>query len=216
MTLIGLFDRVNPESCIEGYCGDLNYELTPDCYNSKRAACFNFDTPDTVRFFDEEVFNGFSYYYSVSTYDYGNTAELTSPPNNTQTALYSPRFPEDLLSPFEGEGNWTYIQLNDPETPDYLGPEIYVYPNPLRANEGVPGQEGEMVVFTNLPPESRVRVFTTAGDDVADLGPDLLAGGNIYWNTRNKENESVSPGVYLYKVEMPARQDHWGRLVIMR
>lgn len=215
MTLIGLYDRVNPESCIEGYCGNLNYEIVPECYNSKRAACFDFDTPDTVRFFDEEVYNGFSYYYAVTCYDYGNTA-LSTPQNNNQIAVYSPRYDGDGLSPFDGGGNRTHVQLNEEEAFSEYGPEIYVYPNPLRANEGLPGQEGETVVFTNLPEESRVRVFTTAGDDVADLGPENLAGGNIYWDTRNRENESVSPGVYLYKVEMPTRQDHWGRLVIVR
>ncbi len=215
MTLIGLFDRVNPESCIEGYCGDTSYEIVPECYNSKRAACFDFDTPDSVRFFDGDVFNGFSYYYAVSSYDYGNTA-LSSPQNNSQAPVYSPRWENDGLSPFAGAGNRTHIQLNNEPTFADYGPEIYVFPNPLRANEGLPGQEGETVVFTNLPANSRVWVFTTAGDIVADLGPELMNEGNIEWNTRNKENESVSPGVYMYKVEMPSRQDHWGRLVIIR
>lgn len=215
MTLIGLFDRVNPESCIEGYCGNVNFEIVPECYNSKRAACFNFDTPDTVRFFDEEIYNGFSYYYAVTSYDYGNTAD-TSPVDNRKTAVYSPRYDADGLSPFEGAGNRTFIELNEDPSAAETGDEIYVYPNPLRADEGLPGQEGETVVFTNLPPESRVRVFTPAGDDVINLGPDAMHGGNIYWQTRNHENQSVSAGVYLYKVEMPSREDYWGRLVIIR
>jgi hypothetical protein len=215
MILIGLFDRVNPESCIEGYCGNMNWEIVPQCYNSKRAACFNFDTPDTVRFFDEEIYNGFTYYYAVTSYDYGNTA-LTSPQNSSVTPIYSPRWTGDLLSPYGGSGNRTQILMNDEPTGDAYGEDIYVYPNPLRLDTGFPGEEGERVIFTKLPEGSRVRIFTTSGDDVINLGPDNLFGGNIDWWTRNREGEPVSPGVYLYKVEMPSREDFWGKLVIIR
>jgi hypothetical protein len=215
MVMIGLYDRSNPESCIEGYCGDMSFEVIPQCYNSKRAACFNFDTPDSIRFFDEEIYNGYAYFYAVTTYDYGNTA-LSSAENNSQIPVYSPRWENDTLSPYVGPGNRTHIQLNDPATEATIGEEIYVFPNPLRADAGIPGQEGETVVFTKLPPGSRVRVFTPAGDDVIDLGPETLQDGNIYWGTRNREQERISAGVYLYKVVMPEREDYWGRLVIIR
>jgi len=215
MTLIGVFDRVNPESCIEGYCGNLNWQVLPQCYNSKRAACFNFDTPDTVRFFDEEIYNGFTYNYAVTSFDYGNTA-LTSPENSVSTAIYSPRWTGDELSPYTGPGNHQYIQLDNVATDPQHGEEIYVYPNPLRLDSGLPGQEGQRVVFTNLPEGSRLRIFTTAGDDVINLGPDNLDGGNIYWRSDNRNGEPVSAGVYLYKVEMPSREDYWGKIVIIR
>ena len=215
MTLLGIYDRVNPESCIEGYCGDLSYEIVPQCYVSKRATCFNFDTPDTVRFFDDEVYNGFSYYYAVGTFDYGNTAG-ESPENNTNSMVFSPRFAEDSVSPFSGSGNISFIQINSDAADPAAGETIYVYPNPLRRDAGIPGSEGETVVFTNLPPESWVRVYTTAGDDVMDLGPEAMQAGNTYWDTANREGEPVAPGVYLYKVESPAREDHWGKLIIIR
>ncbi len=215
MALIGIFDRVNPESCIEGYCGNMNWQIIPQCYNSKRAACFNFDTPDSVSFFDEEIYNGFSYNYAISSFDYGNTA-MTTAQNSTAPAIYSPRWSGDGLSPFVGGGNRKFIQMDEQPTPDISDVEIYVYPNPLRLDSGLPGEEGIRVVFTNLPEGARVRVFTTAGDDVINLGPDNLNGGNIYWRTRNRHGEDVSPGVYLYKVEMPHRADFWGKLVIIR
>ncbi len=215
MVLVGLYDRVNPESCIEGYCGNNNFEIIPQCYNSKRAACFNFDTPDTISFFDEEVFNGFSYFYAISSYDYGNTA-LASPTNSSQIAVYSRRWPTDTMSPYDGVGNRTMYRLNNEEAPTSGGEEIYVFPNPLRLDSGLPGQEGQTVTFTNLPPGSRVRVFTPAGDDVINLGSDNQHGGNIFWTTKNRNGDDVSPGVYLYKVEMLQQEDYWGRLVIIR
>ncbi len=215
MVLLGFYDRVNPESCIEGYCGDASYDLSPQCYASKRAACFNFDQPDTIRFFDDEVYNGFSYYYAVGTFDYGNTAQV-SPQNNSNAMVFSPRFPLDENSPFPGAGNRIPVQINSGTADPVAGETIYVYPNPLRRDAGIPGSEGETVVFTNLPPESRIRVFTTAGDDVMNLGPETMQAGNIYWNTRNSEGEPIAPGVYLYKAESPAREEHWGKLVVIR
>ncbi|MFT5232652.1 MAG: photosystem II stability/assembly factor-like uncharacterized protein [Candidatus Krumholzibacteriia bacterium] len=215
MKLLGLYDRVNPEDCFEGYCGDNSLEIVPLCYRAKRAACFDLSNPDTVRFFDEEVYNGFSYFYAVTSFDYGNTA-LTTPQNNTNQMLFSPRFTGDELSLFNGAGNRTLIDVNQPAAVASGGEEIYAYPNPIRAGAGLPRSQGETVVFTNLPDGSRVRVFTTAGDDVINLGPDNQTGGQMYWRTVNRNGESVSAGVYLYKVEMPEREDYWGRIVVIR
>ena len=215
MTLLGLYDRVNRKRVSRATAVTRTTSSTPSATAPKRAACFNFDTPDTIRFFDFEIYNGFSYNYAVTTFDYGNTAELSAQGLNKEM-LFSPRWTGDPDSPFTGEGNTSFTQINAESTDPYNGQEIYVYPNPLRPGAGIPGAEGQQVVFTNLPPESHVRVFTTAGDDVADLGPDLQIGGNIYWDTVNKANESVAAGVYIYKVEMPARQNHWGRLIIIR
>jgi photosystem II stability/assembly factor-like uncharacterized protein len=215
LTLIGLFDRVNPEACIEGYCGDDSYDLKPQCFISKRAACFDFSTPDTIRFFDDEVYNGFDYYYGISSFDYGSTA-LTTPTNSSQTMLFSPRYPDDPNSPFAGDGNLEGFRVNMVAAPAITDQEIYVFPNPLRLGEGIRDFEGKKVVFTNLPAESRIQIFTTAGDLVIDLGPDLQEGGNIPWNTRNSEGEELAAGVFLYKVTMVEREEFWGKVVIIR
>lgn len=215
MTLLGLYDRVNPETCIEGYCGNVNFEPITQCYAAKRAACFDFSTPGVVEFFDNEIYNGFAYYYAVSAFDYGNTALLT-PANNTNTLLFSPRWTGDAASPFLGTGNREFQRITLAATAPARDREIYVYPNPLRNDAGLPGEEGRTVVFTNLPPDSRIRVFTTAGDDVADLPSEMQEGGQIRWQTVNHDREPVAPGVYLYKVIMPKRDPYWGRLVIIR
>lgn len=215
MVLVGLYDRVNPEDCIEGFCGDDSYTVIPRCFAAKRAACFDFDTPDTVRFFDDEIYNSFGYYYAVTSFDYGNTA-LSTPENNTKTLVFSPRWQGDAASPYPGVGNRTFIQINEAAAAPTTGDEIYAFPNPVRAGAGFPGDEGVRVTFTNLPERSRVRLFTAAGDDVNDLGPELQVGGQINWNTDNREGEEVAPGVYLYKVEMEQRPAYWGRLVVIR
>ena len=93
---------------------------------------------------------------------------------------------------------------------------IYVYPNPLRLGFGLQGYEGEKVVFTNLPPDSRIQVFTPAGDKVVELEPALQVGANMHWDTRNSEGEDLAAGVFLYKVVMPHREAFWGKLIIIR
>lgn len=215
MTLIGLYDRVNPEDCIIGYCGDESYQIVPRCFAAKRAACFEFSTPDTVRFFDDEIYNGFGYNYAVTSFDYGNTA-LASPENNAASLIFSPRWAGDAASPFPGLGNRVYLQVNEPAQGPLEGEEIYAFPNPVRGGAGFPGAEGERVAITNLPDGARVRIFTVAGDDVRNLGPEQQSGGQIYWLTDNHEGEPVAPGVYLYKVEMPQREPYWGRIVVIR
>jgi len=221
MTLLGLFDRVNPEDCFEGYCGDLNIQIVPNCFAAKRAACFNVERSDTIRFFDEEVYNGFTYNYAVTSFDYGNTA-LTTPENNSNAMIFSPRFEGDLIdnggiSPFPGHGNQTPIQINEPLSVGEDGvEEIFVVPNPLRMGAGFPRDEGGVVTFKNIPEGSKILVFTTAGDRIIDLEPESILAGNLHWDTRNSSGEAIVSGIYIYKVEIPAKDDYWGRLIVIR
>lgn len=222
MTLLGLFDRVNPEDCFEGYCGDTNIDIVPNCFAAKRAACFKVDDSNIIEFFDQEIYNGFTYNYSVTSFDYGNTA-LTTPENNSNQMIFSPRFEGDLIvnggiSPFPGPGNQTPIQINEPISVDEEGEsnEIYVFPNPLRTGAGFPVDEGGTVTFRNIPKDSRVMIYTTAGDRVIDIEAESIREGNLQWDTRNSSGEVITSGVYLYMVEIPGSEDYWGRLVVIR
>lgn len=214
MELIGVYDKNNPESCIEGYCGDVSYNVIPNCYADKRAACFDFRTPGTVGFFDGDVYEGFTYNYAVTTFDYGNIA-AQSPNSLSAEQLFSARFTGDELSTFGGAGNRVQLYVHRDAVDPVDGPDIFAYPNPLRLDSGFSGAEGEDVRFKNLPPESRVQVFTLDGDLVADLGPELQAGDIIVWTTRNGD-ELLASGVYIYKVVMPERETFFGKVVIIR
>lgn len=217
MELIGLYDKNNPETCIQGYCGGTGYFQVPNCYVDKRAACFDFSDPDTVRFFDDNVYDGFQYYYAVTTFDYGNTA-LASPASLSADQVFSARFTGDELAPFGGDGNRVRFDVNREAQPERGGDEIYVFPNPLRnTSKGFSqSEDGVEVNFVNLPPESRVKIFTVDGDLVGDLGPDMQQGHSIKWMTRNDDGELLASGVYIYKVEMRSRDDYFGKLVIIR
>ncbi len=103
LELVGLYDKNNPESCIQGYCGSASYNILPGCYADKRAACFDFTEPGVIKFFDDSIYDGFVYYYAVTTFDYGNTATV-SPTSLAADQLFSPRFTGDDLSVFGGPG----------------------------------------------------------------------------------------------------------------
>ncbi len=217
MELIGLYDKNNPETCIEGYCGDESVHIVPGCFHEKRAACFDFSDPDTARFFDGDIFDGFVYYYAVTTFDYGNTA-LANPQSLTADMLFSPRFLGDDLSPFPGEGNIVQFRVNLPADDEAPAEEVYVVPNPLRLTSSglATAIRGEEVMFKNLPPQSHVQVFTVDGDLIADLGPERQEGRNMSWITRNEDGQLLASGVYIYRVEVSGRDDYYGKLVIIR
>ncbi len=234
MQLIGLYDKTNPESCIEGNCADQNYNINPNCFSERRAACFCPNKMDPgcterlgipegwVEFFDDDVFNGFTYFYAVTTFDYGSTAGV-EPPSLAQEMLFSPRFDGDDNSPFTGPGNLIKFTANVHGQPLAGGEgtdEVIVIPNPLRQGTGFRG--GRYVMFTNLPDppdtgEIRIKVFTLDGDVVADLAHDNPEDrANLYWDTANQSGEVLASGVYIWKTEIPGRDDFYGKLVIIR
>jgi len=216
MVMIGRYDKNNPESCIQGFCGDDNFIQLPNCFSERRASCFDFSVPGQIMFFDGDVYNGFTYYYAVTTYDYGDVSMVVNPVSLATPLIYPPRYPGDPEGVDEGNGNRQVLQVNEVAQPDVDGEQIYVYPNPLRRAAGIVGAEGEQVVWTNLPDGSRIQVFTLAGDKVADLDPEGQIEGNMYWITRNDDGQLLASGVYIWKCIMPARGDYWGKLVIIR
>lgn len=217
MMMIGRYDRNNPETCMEGFCGD-SYVQLPNCYSERRAACFDLSIPGNVSFYDGDVFNGFTYHYSVTPYDYGDVSLIADPVALAKPYRFPARFEGDPAGMDAGPGNRVSYQINTLEAPDEDGEEIYVFPNPLRRDAGIVGGEGEEVIWTNLPEGTEIQVFTLGGDLITTLPHDdsQQQDGNIYWVTRNDANELLASGVYIWKAIMKHRGDFWGKLVIIR
>ncbi|WNJ16952.1 S8 family serine peptidase [Pontibacter sp. G13] len=74
---------------------------------------------------------------------------------------------------------------------------VYVYPNPVRANEFVDGAR-----FANLTQEATVEIYSASGRFVARISEQDGDGG-VRWNLRDSGNQRVAPGVYWYKVSSP-------------
>ncbi|MEZ4387654.1 MAG: sialidase family protein [Candidatus Krumholzibacteriia bacterium] len=217
MVMIGRYDKSNPETCIEGFCGDENFVIRPNCFDERRAACFEFDGAGNVSFYDDDVFNGFTYQYAVTPFDFGDISLVIDPVAVSSPMVFPNRYPGDDVGVDDGPGNRFSVQVNTEAAAELDGEEIYVYPNPLRLGAGIVGGEGEEVVWTNLPPESRIQIFTLAGDEIAELPRDgsPQVGANMYWVARNNDRKLLASGIYIWRVLMPARGDYWGKLVII-
>lgn len=216
MTMVGRYDKNNPESCIQGFCGDDSYIRLPNCFSERRAACFDFSTPGQISFFDGDVYNGFSYFYAVTPYDYGDVSLVTDAISLAAPLVHPDRYPGDIAGLGDGPGNRFAYEIDELAQPAADGKEIYVYPNPLRRDAGIVGGEGEEVRWANLPPDSRIEVYTLAGDKLADLHGDAQREGNMYWTTRNDDGAPLASGIYIWRCIMPARNDFWGKLIIIR
>ncbi|MGQ9642908.1 MAG: hypothetical protein ACUVT3_03515, partial [Ignavibacterium sp.] len=82
----------------------------------------------------------------------------------------------------------------------------------------VRGRGERVIYFTNLPPKSRVHIYTSSGSHVRTLEHDGdLNDGTIAWDVRTKEGLDVAYGVYFYVVEIDGVSDKkTGKLAIIK
>jgi hypothetical protein len=76
---------------------------------------------------------------------------------------------------------------------DPLG-SIQIFPNPLRPATGQAAMH-----FTDVPPATRLRIYTLSGELVKDISANSF--GNATWDGTNQEGKSVASGVYLLHVQ---------------
>lgn len=81
--------------------------------------------------------------------------------------------------------------------------QVVVVPNPFRAREAWDGTSNE-VHFTKLPARATIRIYTVAGDLVAELLHDDSIRDFEPWNLRNQQGEDVASGIYMFRVESDA------------
>jgi hypothetical protein len=82
-----------------------------------------------------------------------------------------------------------------------------IYPLPY-----IPGQG--TLKFHKLPANSRIRIYTTAGELVAELVGDQL--GNAEWNGRNKSGTFAVRGVYFYVIQPPSGARKVGKFEVSK
>ncbi|MEW6096357.1 MAG: T9SS type A sorting domain-containing protein [bacterium] len=83
--------------------------------------------------------------------------------------------------------------------------KLIVYPNPAR----------EQVTFgDNLPGQIRVRIFNVAGEEVYEY--EGASGGKWTWYLRNKENDKVASGIYIYVISTPDGDKKVGKIGVVR
>lgn len=82
----------------------------------------------------------------------------------------------------------------------------------------VRGRGERVIYFTNLPPKSRVHIYTSSGNHVKTIEHDGdLNDGTVVWDVRTKEGLDVAYGVYFYVVEMDGvSEKKTGKLAIIK
>ncbi len=147
--------------------------------------------------------NGWQYVYGVAAFDRGDSATgVTSLQSKTVLARVIPG-----------------------TTPNDGTRKVGVYPNPYYANAiwDVSGERTRKLYFYNLPKRCEVRVYTLAGDIVAEFPHDALtynganiqwfqqfggsdvpmqfAGGEHAWDLITKFDQALATGLYLFSVK---------------
>jgi hypothetical protein len=73
----------------------------------------------------------------------------------------------------------------------------------------------ELVRFVNVPSDCTIKIFTVAGDLVWE-NEQVSNGGNVTWDLKNRGEESVTSGVYIYRIEKSDGDSVFGRIVVIR
>jgi hypothetical protein len=85
----------------------------------------------------------------------------------------------------------SYIVLTG-VTEDLSG--IYVYPSPAKINNGA----GKLT-FANLPSRVKIIIFNLNGIKISEIQESTTTGG-VDFNLRDKNNELLSTGIYIYRI----------------
>ncbi len=165
------------------------------------------ETNYTYKFTNTGLLNGWQYLYIITSFDQGD-ADL---------GLGS------LESSFVANAKRVFVGTPATEDPDQY--PVGVYPNPYRIEAAWDGSSArtKKIHFYNLPPRSEIRIYTLAGDLVAELshnaeeyiGQDIqwysdfggaenqriFPGGEHAWNLLSESNQAVTQGLYLYTVK---------------
>jgi len=163
--------------------------------------------------FDCNAFNGFTYYYGVTTFDrgYGVTSGRQGL-NKIESCQPKPP------APFPCQSDLVSLEMVVDNQPDLN--EIYAVPNPYRSGgsrlttENYHNFPDNMMRFVNVPPECELRIYTVAGGLVTTINHS--GGGNIVWNTQNDGGQEVTSGIYIYRVKDASGTTVFGRLAIIR
>lgn len=73
---------------------------------------------------------------------------------------------------------------------------VVIFPNPVRFQSG----RQNTIRFVNVPHDCRIAIYSLNGEKVK-IFDDLTTSDGVAWNLRDNNNELVSSGVYLYRIE---------------
>jgi len=141
------------------------------------------------RVLDQTIDLGVTYFYAVTSFDsLGRESGFTNR-NETGIAAAAPPAPN--------------------------ASDVRVFPNPFREVSGFPtsGEESS-IVWTNLPGQATVRIFTSSGELVKTIKHESTTSGQVVWNQLSDARQRVASGIYFWTVESPVGSSRGTLLII--
>lgn len=164
--------------------------------------------------------NGWQYIYGVAAFDRGDSASgITSLQSKVELVRVVPGTP--AAEPGKGK--------------------VGVYPNPyyVSAVWDGSGERNRKIYFYNLPRHSEIRIYTLAGDIVAELqhdgttydGTDIewfrrfgnvqvspqFAGGEHAWDLITRHDQAIATGLYLFSVrDLESGDTSTGKFLVIK
>ncbi|NIM18984.1 MAG: hypothetical protein GTO51_01205 [Candidatus Latescibacteria bacterium] len=164
---------------------------------------------------DCNAFNGFTYYYAVTTFDRGyNIRAGTQGLQKVESC-----FPV-TGEPFSCSDDLRKLSTNVVPQNDLA--QVFAVPNPYRTGGSAfttPNYHNfpdDKIRFVNVPADCILKIYTVSGDLIWETEHHDAGSGNIEWDARNSSGEDVTSGVYIFKVENPQGEQVYGRLIVIR
>jgi hypothetical protein len=170
---------------------------------------------DELIWFDCNAFNGFTYQYMVTTFDRGYSVR-----SGRQGLTKFDRCQAGLGFPLADSCVSELVPIQIQVDPQNNLSAVYAVPNPFRTGgsrlttENYHNFPDDKIRFVNVPTDCKITVYTISGDLVWDYTHS--GGGNIEWDATNRGGESVTSGVYIFRVEDQGGGHMFGRLIIIR
>ncbi len=168
----------------------------------------------------QNLLSGWQYQFAVTAFDHGSTKYKVESLESSRNA--------DAVRVFPGTTTNTNFKEN----------KVGVYPNPYRVNAAWDGNNAltRKVIFYNLPAHAEIRVYTLAGEIVADLKHDsqtykgdirwfndfsadnrVMSGGEHAWDLLTESRQNLTTGLYLYTVkDLDTGRIQRGKLAIIK
>ena len=183
------------------------------------------DPQDIIYFFEHDSLdsNIFSWTLTFSLRQSHSDSTVLDFGNNDSLVIINKKpFREGDIYSFK-----TFAPVIDTEnTSGEAQKKIRVVPNPYfsaHAYEaplapGITSGRGERrVIFTNVPSDGKISIFTPRGQHVKSLiHSGNILNGSIEWNLKSKENLDVSYGVYYFVMESKIFENQSGKLAIIK
>jgi hypothetical protein len=78
------------------------------------------------------------------------------------------------------------------------------------------------LMFTNIPSNSTISIFTTSGVKIKTITNNNITGGMVHWDLLNEEGLEIAAGMYIYHVKSNFsdnslnQHEHVGKFAIIK